>query len=209
MLSLASMVHRILTRSDALRNQFVDRTEAISFLAEHLARDGVGPHANALAQALVDEWQVAQPNKGGDSSHRAVFKPTRWVIRNEDLQLLSSLFGLLKDVFTDTAIFSGALSESDMLNLALSVGKALTKLALNLHKKGVQLGQKEFFVLMLLREDSSGKQLVTIEAAFHARFGSDHCVLEVLEKLEKCPTRAGDIELVRAGENDNWFAQDV
>lgn len=209
MLSLASMVHQFLTWSDALRNQFVDRTEAISFLEEHLARGGVGSNANALAQALVDEWQVVPPVEGGDSSHRAVFKPTRWVIRNEDMQLLSSLFGLLKDVFTDTAIFSGGPSESDLLNLTLSVGKALTKLALNLHKKGVQLGEKEFFVLMLLREDTNGKQLVTIEAAFHARFGNDHSVLDVLEKLEKCPTRAGEIKLVRAGNDDLWFAQDV
>lgn len=196
--------------SRVLINQFLDRAEAITFLTEHLTSDGMGNNANALAQALVDEWRVLTPNEGGESTHRAVFKPTRWVIRDGDLQLLSSLFVVLRDVTIGSVLASsGQISDTKMLSLALSVGKTLTRLALSMHKKGVQLEEKEFFVLMLLREDPSGKPLEFLQAAFHARYGDGSDIKGVLERLAGYPTRGDAVALVRLGESDRWFAQDV
>lgn len=196
--------------SRVLTNQFLDRADAITFLTEHLASDGMGNDANALAQALVDEWCVLPPNEAGESTHRAVFKPARWVIRDGDLQLLSSLFVVLRDVIAGSVLASsGQVSDTKMLSLVLSVGKTLTSLALKMYKKGVRLEEKEFFVLTLLREDPSGKSLEFLQAAFHTRYGDDSDIKGVLERLAEYPARADAVALIRPGENDRWFAQDV
>lgn len=193
-----------------MTNQFFDRADAITFLTEHLNSSGLGDNAEVVAQALIDEWRVESSKIEGDSTHRAVFKPARWVIRDVDLQLLNSLVSVLRDVIAGFVLASsGHGSDTKMAALAFSAARKLIKLALNMYQKGVQLAEYEFFVLMLLRKDSGGATLEALQGAYEARYGEDSDVKMVLERLANYPTRSEPMALVRHGEDGCWISQGV
>lgn len=193
-----------------MTNQFFDRADAITFLTEHLNSSGLGDNAEVVAQTLIDEWRVDSSKVAGDSTHRAVFKPTRWVIRDADLQLLNSLASVLRDVISASVLASsGHASDAKMAALAFSAGRKLIKVALNMYQKGARLEEHEFFVLMLLRKDSGGATLEALQDAYEARYGENGDVKALLERLADYPTRSETMALVRHGENGCWISQGV
>ena len=76
--------------------QFADRQDAIKYLGEKLSRAlpsdlGLG---NEIASSLVEVFLV-QAEAGTTSDRRAVFAPARWVIRDQDLDLLGNVGSIL------------------------------------------------------------------------------------------------------------------
>jgi hypothetical protein len=192
--------------------QFADRADAVEFLANHLGQGPLKTSAEDIAAAIVDEWGLTASGDDGQSSHRATFRPARWVIRNQDLGLLDAVSGVLQGSATGAAlaVSTGSLTLG-LLTPAIAVVTHLVKVSLNARKRGVRLSEPEFFLLALVREAPAGASLETLQGAWGARFGegSSGAVEPHLEKLAKYPAPIGDLALIWKASDGRWHSKDV
>lgn len=195
-----------------MTQQFADRADAIDFIADRLRQSSLGAAADGIAAAIVDEWGLSASGDDADSSHRAMFRPTRWVIRNQDLGLLDAVSGVSQGTATGAALFTatGSLTVG-LLTPAIAVVTHLVKIALNLHKKGTQLSEPEFFVLALVLESPNGASVEALRSAWTARFGEEGAsgVEALLERLAKYPSPVGDLSFVWKGSDGRWHTKDL
>ena len=192
-------------------DQFADRFDAIEFLAKRLREGGMGPSADAVAETVVDEWGYTAPAPDKNSDLRAVFRPTRWVIRNQDLGLIEAVSGVLQGSATGTAlaVTSGSLSLG-LVAPAIAVATHLIKMGHNARNKGVQLSESAFFLLLLVREASDGASLPFLTASWNARYADAAGPVEPhLDRLAKYPATVGDLALIWKGTDDLWRTKDV
>lgn len=193
--------------------QFADRTDAVEFIAERLSAAGNSSSANDIASAIADVFkQAAIASDDASSTHRATFKPARWVIRNQDLGVVDSLGGILQGSATGAALgYSTGSASLGMLAPALAVITHITKIAFNIHGKGVKLAEEEFFVLVLLKESPDGRSSSDLATVCTDRFGarSPEQIESLLERLAKFPSRSGDLALAWKSADGLWRSKDV
>lgn len=203
-----------------MTQQFADRADAVEYLACHLRRgplasvadDATGDAAHAIADAIVDGWGHSVTSDGGDSLHRATFRPARWVIRNQDLGLVDAVFGVLQATATGAALLASTRSVTlGLLAPAIAVLTSLVKIGLNLRNKGAQLSEREFFLLALVAAAPSGARSEALREDWTARFGEDAKIeLEShLDRLAKYPSRMGELSLIWRDADGLWRAKDV
>lgn len=192
--------------------QFADRADAIEFITGRLRQGNLRDAAEGVSAAIVDEWGQSASGDDAESSHRAVFRPTRWVIRNQDLGLLDGLSGVLQGTATCALLFEqiGSLTPS-LLPPVIAVVMHVVKIAMNLRKKGMQLTEPEFFVLVLVLECDGGASLDLLRSSWTARFGEEGAsgVEALLEHLAKYPSPVGDLSLIWKGADGRWRAKDL
>ena len=192
--------------------QFADRADAVDFIADRLRQVSLVSSADSIAAAIVDEWGQSVSCDAADSSHRAIFRPTRWVIRNQDLGLLDAVSGSLQGTVTGAALFASTGSLSlGLLTPAIAVATHLVKIAMNIRKKSVQLSESEFFVLALVLECHDGASLDLLHSRWTKRFGEEGVsgMESLLEHLAKYPSSVGDLSLIWKGSDGRWRAKDL
>lgn len=195
-----------------MTQQFADRADAVDFIAESLRQRRLGDAADGIAGEIVDEWGVSASGDNADSSHRAMFRPTRWVIRNQDLGLLDAVSGVLQGTATGAALFASTGSLTlGLLTPAIAVATHLVKIALNLRRKGTQLSEPEFFLLALVLENPGGASVERLRNAWVARFGESEAggLESMLEHLAKYPSPVGELSLVWKGADGRWRGKDL
>lgn len=195
-----------------MTKQFADRSDAVDFLASHLRSQGLGCDCEDIATAIVDEWSASSTTPDETSNHRAVFRPARWVIRNQDLGLLDALSGILQGTATSAALVASTRSVTlGLATPAIAVVTYLIKVSLNARAKGVRLSEPEFFLLTLVREASDGASLESLQARWNARYPdrADGSLQPLLNKLTQYPALAGEIALVWKGSDDLWRVRDL
>lgn len=192
--------------------QFADRADAIEFIADRLRQGNLGTAAEGISAAIVDEWGQSASGDDVDSSHRAVFRPTRWVIRNQDLGLLDGVSGVLQGTATGAALFASTGSPTlGLLTPVIAVVTHVVKIAMNLRKKGIQLTEPEFFVLAVVLECDGGASLDLLRSSWTARFGEEGAsgVEALLEHLAKYPSPVGDLSFIWKGSDGRWRTKDL
>lgn len=193
-------------------HQFADRVDAIAFLASHLRQGAWVSNADAIAEALVDEWALQPADEGSITTHRAMFRPKRWVIRNQDLGLLDGISGVLQGAATGgaLALSTGSLTLG-LLTPAIAVVTQLLKIHLNVRKKGVRLSESEFLLLSLVMQFPSGASVEILRPDWAARFGEEAVgeIEPLLEKLAKYPNTVGETALIWKGSDGLWRQKDL
>jgi hypothetical protein len=194
---------------------FEDRRAATEYLAAHLPeRMGAlyGSSAKAAA-ALIDAFEqlaIADPPSG--ETRRAVIPSLRWVIRDEDLGLFESLSKVMQAAATGAAVLvpSGSPALAAVPPAIEGIAQ-LIKIGLAIRAKGAILGESELLVLMTLREHADGLSVQQLRERLPAdvQLDSDVSLETVLHRLEKYPTRSGDVSLVWRSAAGLWHTRNV
>jgi hypothetical protein len=168
--------------------------------------------ATRFADCIVDEFGHEAASSDEASSHRAAFRPARWMIRDQDLNLIDGIGAILEGTATGVALglTTGSLGYG-MIAPALAVLTNMVKLAINMRNKGVTLDNEDFLIMTALRDHPSGASVVQLQEAlgkhFHDKASED---IEVrLERLARYPARAGQIELAWKDADGVWRTKDV
>lgn len=195
-----------------MKAQFADRTDAISCISEHLLQGPMATAAARVAESIVDQFGHEAISRDVTSSHRAAFRPTRWIIRDQDLNLIDGIGGILQGTATGVVlgITTGSLGYG-MIAPALVVLTNMVKLAINMRNKGVTLGNEEFIVMTALQDHPSGASVAQLQDALAKHFNgqaSEHIEI-LLERLAKYPSRSGQIELAWKDADGIWRSKDI
>jgi len=194
---------------------FEDRRAATDYLAAHLPEQVsavYGSPAKAAA-TLIDAFeQLAISAAPGGESRRAVIPSLRWVIRDEDLGLFDSLSKVMQAAATGAAVLvpSGSPALAAMPPI-IEMMAQLIKIALAIRAKGAILDEAELGVLMTLRGHPDGLSAPQLREKLPADvpFDSDASLETVLHRLEKYPTRSGDVSLVWRSAAALWHTRNV
>jgi hypothetical protein len=203
----------ILARESIMSTQFADRQDAIEFLGTTLAARILISQAvgKDLAANIVDDFAVSA-EEDSSNGRRAVFAPARWVIRNQDLDLVNTIGSILQGTATaGTLLHAANAVGAGMIAPALLIATYVSKLVINLYKRGVTLSDFEYRALCAIRESNQGLTADQLANALK-RAGIDASpenTQHVLNRLSQYPAASEDISLVWRSHDDHWHTKDV
>jgi hypothetical protein len=194
---------------------FEVRGAATDYLAARLPQhlSAVYGSSAKAAATLVDNFKEptfsAAPS---GESRRAVIPSLRWVIRDDDLGLFDSLSKVMQAAATGAAVLvpigSPALAA---VPPTIEMMTQFINIALAIRAKGAILDEAELGVLMTLREHRDGLSAQQLRERLPANVSldSDAALETVLHRLEKYPTRSGDVSLVWRSAAGLWHTRNV
>jgi hypothetical protein len=194
---------------------FEVQSAATDYLAAHLPQQlsAVYGSSEKAAAALIENFE--QPTFSAapsGESRRAVIPSLRWVIRDEDLGLFDSLSKVMQAAATGAAVLAPIGSPAlAAVPPTIEMVTQFIKIALAIRAKGAILDEAELRVLMTLRQHRDGLSVHQLKEGLPANvpFDSDADLEKVLHRLEKYPTRSGDVSLVWRSAAGFWHTRNV
>jgi hypothetical protein len=146
-----------------------------------------------------------------DGGIPALVKRYRWVIRNDDLNLLDSILEGVKGSASAGFFFAAGVAEAAKWGAVVGLVSALFKICRSILLRGQQLSPDLFTALVALKNggpatvDELSTRLATADAKWSAAL-----VTTVLDSLKSLPMGDGTVrQLVAKGENERWQVSGV
>lgn len=192
-----------------MSHEFQSAAELREFCRAELARRGIGAELAAnLTDAVADELtetRMKSPPRGGFGLMLPI---VCWVIRDDDLALLESLWaGLTAAAGAD--FFQQSPSASVLTGIVAAVFKTVRKAA----KKGVSLNPLQYRLLLGLKRSERGWTVTEATTWVNATLGSDgtemteDSICAELKALAKVRVRDGSVIALAMEDHDGrWSA---
>jgi hypothetical protein len=202
---------------DEGEHSFCSQEAAEEFIREYF----IEITSNKFAESIEDVvpaaeliHKVAVPSTAPPGAAPVLFTRYRWVIKNEDLDLVNSILEALNNASQVEFFFDADVADArELMAAAVGIFSALFRLMRNVLKKGCALSPKAYAVLITLKTSgplSNEALLARLQKSEKEAEWSAESLKNTLESLKAMPMRNGSVRsLVAQDDQLRWLTADI